>query len=64
MGKRREAGPTGTHLPYPYLGAVEITQVCIRVPAWAACTLIDVHTLEIYVHLHLPPMAVNWYLGT
>lgn len=51
------------HPPHPYLGAVEITQVCVRVPAWATCTLIDVHTLEIYVHLHLPPTAVNWQLG-
>jgi len=37
------------------LGAVEITQVCVRVPAWPTGTLIDVHALKIYVHLHLPP---------
>lgn len=48
--------------PYPYLGAVEITQVRVRVPSWAAGTLIDVHLLKIYVHLHLPPRAANWQL--
>lgn len=63
MGKGREAGHQNPHPLYPYLGAVEITQVCVRVPAWAAGTLIDVHTLKIYVHLHLPPKAVNWQLG-
>lgn len=47
---------------HPYLGAVEITQVRVRVPAWATGTLIDVHALKIYVHLHLPPRAVNLQL--
>lgn len=50
--------------PSPYLGAVEITQVRVGVPARAACTLVDVHPLEIYVHLHLPPRAVNSQLET
>ena len=58
-----EAGPQHLHPLYPYLSAVEITEVCVGVPAWAAGTLVDVHTLKIYVHLHLPPRAVNWQLG-
>lgn len=56
---KREGGMTLVPTPHPhaYLGGIEITQVCIGVPAWATGTLIDVHTLKIYVHLHLPPRA-------
>lgn len=59
-GGRTLVPPPPTYL---YLCAVEITQVRVRVPSWAAGTLIDVHHLKIYVHLHLPPRAVNWQLG-
>lgn len=64
-GERRQdpRRPSPHHPPYPYLGAVEITQVCVGVPAWPTGTLIDVHALKVYVHLHLPPRAVNWQLG-
>lgn len=61
MGKGNEGRAPWTHPPC--LSAVEITQVGVRVPAWAACTLIDVHVLEVDVHLHLPPREANWQLG-
>lgn len=60
---RQDPSAPPHHPSYPHLGAVEITHVCVRVPAWPAGTLIDVHTLKIHVHLHLPPRAVNWQLG-
>lgn len=63
IGKGKGGRKPVLHPLYPYLGAVEITQVCVRVPAWATGTLIDVHALKVYVHLHLPPRAVNWQLG-
>lgn len=64
--RRSEGGPTRCPhpSPHPYLGAVEITQVRVSIPAWAAGTLIDVHTLNVYVHPYLPPRAVNQQLGT
>lgn len=59
--KGNEDGPQWTHPPC--LSAVEVTQVGVGVPAWTACALIDVHALEVDVHLHLAPRAANWQLG-
>lgn len=59
--KGNEGGPQWTHPPC--LSAVEVTQVGVGVPAWATRTLIDVHALEVDVHLHLAPRAANWQLG-